>query len=106
MSKNKHDLLLINAKGLKKLVSRTPIYGEPNTNIDVYHSKTGQLIQRKKVGDKGSLNKEYNRPHNNHNNSDHAHDYNGPIRSSERKLTKKEQREFDKAKKKRRFVIK
>ncbi len=58
MSKNKHDLLLINAKGLKKLVSRTPIYGEPNTNIDVYHSKTGQLIQRKKVGDKGSLNKD------------------------------------------------
>ena len=32
MSKNKHDLLLINAKGLKKLVSRTPIYGEPNNH--------------------------------------------------------------------------
>ena len=48
MSKHKHDLLLINAKGLKKIVSRMPIYGEPNTNIDVYHSKTG-FSERKSV---------------------------------------------------------
>ena len=89
-------------KGEKSDSSRTPITGEPNTNMDKYGKNDGRLIQRRKFGndgaartdlDVGGMHKPY----------DHGHDYGEKGRTDDRPLTKQEQQELDKAKRKRRF---
>lgn len=90
-------------KGVKSDERLSPIQGVPNTNLDTYSKKDGKFKGRRKFGEDGFANKDLNVGHYDHNKQDHAHDYNGTLRSEKRNLTKKEQRELNKAKKKRRF---
>lgn len=90
-------------KGFKTDSKRTSVRGFPNTNLDTYNKNDGKLRGRKKYGADGFAVKDLNVGHYDHNKEDHAHDYHGTKRSEKRSLTKKEQRELDKAKKKRRF---
>lgn len=82
----------------------TPMTGEPNTNLDTREKKTGKFVQRRKFDEDGNAYKDLDIGHESHRQSDHVHDIKDKIRSNEaRKPTKKEQREINKAKKKRRF---
>lgn len=81
----------------------TPLKGEPNTNLDTYHKESGKLHSRRKFGQDGSAVKDMDVA-DKHRPADHAHDFDGAVRSkSARPLTKKERKEMEKAKKKRRF---
>ncbi len=80
-----------------------PMKGEPNSNLDTYHKESGKFYSRRKYGKDGYAVKdmdvaEKTKPY------DHVHDISYNDRPHEdRKPTKQEQREMDKAKKKRRF---
>jgi len=89
-------------KGEKLDSMRTPITGEPNTNMDKYGKNDGRLIQRRKYGDDGVAVKDLD-VGGTHKPYDHGHDYVGKGRMDDRPLTKQEQRELNKAKKKRRL---
>lgn len=83
--------------------TRTPMTGEPNTNIDTYRKADGRLKQRRKIGTNGKAYVDLDvadchKPY------DHAHDIHDGVRThSDRSLSLQEKREIDKAKKKRRF---
>lgn len=81
---------------------RTPIDGEPNSFLDTYRKSDGHIFRRRKFGKNGKAYVDLDTPHL-HNNTEHAHDYDGMNRRSARPLTTKEVREMKKAKKKRRF---
>ena len=91
-------------KGIPKNDRRqTPMQGAPNSNLDTYNKKDGTFSGRRKFGKDGKAKKDYD-VSDNHKKYDHVHDIKGKKRDSvDRRPTKKEQREIDKAKKKRRF---
>ena len=93
-------------KGVKNDERRTSMTGAPNTNLDTREKKSGKLIQRRKYDKKGNAYKDLDVADKNHKKYDHVHDIKNKIRSkNSRKPTKKEQRELNKAKKKRRFWL-
>lgn len=81
----------------------TPLKGVPNTNLDTYSKKDGRLKKRRKFGQDGNALKDYDSPHG-HKPYNHAHDFGLNGRDSQgRDLSFSEEREFEKAKRKRRF---
>ncbi len=92
-------------KGFENDDQRTPMRGEPNTNLDTREKATGKLHSRRKFGADGKAVKDLDVGSDVHA-DDHAHDiiFDGskPDRQLKRNLSKKEQREINKAKKKRR----
>lgn len=103
MSKKKSNPLFHHGKNIPKTDSPiTPMKGEPNTNLDKYGKRDGKLRSRRKFGGDGNAVKDLDVAHK-HNPQDHAHDIKNKERSGGRPLTKKEAKEFQKAKKKRRF---
>jgi hypothetical protein len=90
-------------KGIKSDSFRSSLKGSPNTNLDTYNKETGKFCSRKKYGNDGCVVKDLEVGHFDHNMNDHAHDYEGWNRLDYRDLSRKEQRELSKAKKKRRF---
>ena len=101
--KKKENRFFHLGKGIRTDERLTPRKGVPNTNLDTYDKVTGRFHNRKKYGSDGSAEKDLSVGHFNHNTEDHAHDYNGNSRSDKRSLSRTEQRELFKAKKKRRF---
>lgn len=88
-------------KGIKSDETRSPMTGAPNTNIDFRRKKTGILIRRRKLDNNGNAyvdldEADINHPYN------HSHDIHDKKRDDPRHMTKKEMREFVKARKKRR----
>lgn len=83
--------------------------GVPNTNVDVRDCLTGEIYVRHKVGADGHFYKDYNvaeKPRGKHSDKikekDHKHMYDGLKRKKRASpLNKKEQAEFNKAKRKR-----
>lgn len=90
-------------KGFKNDDARSPIVGEPNTNLDFYDKQTGKFVSRRKFDKNGNAEKDLDKQHSTHGNKDHGHDYSGKNRGCERPLNPKEKREINKASKKRRF---
>lgn len=86
----------------KSRTGRKPTKGEPNTNLDTYNSKTGLFRSRRKFDSKGFAYKDMDVA-DEHKNYDHVHDFIETHRENDRNPTKKEKREFKKAKRKRRF---
>lgn len=76
--------------------------GFPNSNIDIRNKYTGEIIQRKKIGVKGNVIKDYDYYHRGKKDK-HVHDYLGNDRQDRRKPNKKEDIEMKKAEKKRRW---
>ena len=104
MRRRKQTKLFHIGAGVKNDDARTSLEGKPNTNLDTYRKEDGKFTSRKKYGEDGRAKKDLDAGHYDHNQKDHAHDYNGNKRSAEREnLTKQERRELNKAKKKRRF---
>ena len=91
-------------KGIKPTdKGHAPLVGSPNSNLDTYYKETGKLHRRRKFGTDGRAVKDYDAA-DYHHSHDHAHDFNGTVRGNKsRNLTKQERREFEKAKRKRRF---
>lgn len=91
-------------KGGKDDKGITPLKGAPNTNLDTYDKRNGRLKSRRKYGKDGNAFVDFDTA-DRHKKYDHAHDIDvnkTPIRSKEdRKLTRKEKRELNKAKRKR-----
>lgn len=105
MSKKKHkrNAFFHIGKNIPKNDRRnTPFAGEPNTNLDTYDKRSGKLRRRRKFGKDGRAYLDMDAPHLS-NEHDHAHDIEGSVRMTGRSFNKKERREFDKAKRKRRF---
>lgn len=92
-----------------KSIGREPNKGVPNTNIDVRDCHTGEIYVRHKVGSDGHFTKDYNvaekpkaKKSDKVKEKDHKHVYNGLKRNKKAlPLNKKEQAEFNKAKRKR-----
>ena len=82
----------------------TSFEGPPNTNLDTYDKTTGRFLQRRKYGKDGYATKDYD-VGNQHKNRDHVHDVSREVGRSvnDRDPNKAEQREINKAKRKRRF---
>ncbi len=77
--------------------------GEPNTNMDIYRKRDGRFHRRRKFGKDGYATKDLDSAEGEPNQGDHVHDINKGKRSTKhREPTKKEQREINKAKRKRR----
>ena len=93
-----------------KLISKTdigskPLKGEPNTNIDSYRKKDGVFTSRRKINHKGDAYVDLDVA-DSHRPYDHAHDLVRlkDFHKNHRPLTKREEREINKAKKKRKFM--
>lgn len=87
----------------KNNTNSKPLTGIPNTNLDTYHSVTGMFRSRRKFGSTGFATKDMDVSDEKHP-YDHVHDFeNGKRSKIRRKPTKKERKEFKKAKRKRRF---
>ena len=91
-------------KGIPKNThGKKPMKWVPSTYLDTYNAKTGRFRARRKFGEDGWAYKDMDIA-DSHKNSDHIHDIKSSSRSSEdRNPTKKEQKELNKAKKKRKF---
>ncbi len=89
-------------KGVRKVDTRSAIKGVPNTNIDFYDADTGKFVMRRKIGSDGFAKKDLDKAHSTHNKNDHVHDFIDLRRIDERPTTSREQREINKASKKRR----
>ena len=92
-------------KGIpKNNTSSKPLKGVPNTNLDTYNSTTGAFRSRRKFGVTGFAVKDMDVSDEKHP-IDHVHDFkNGKRIKIPRKPTKKERKEFRKAKRKRRIL--
>lgn len=101
--KKENNKTLQVGKGYRRVGTRSPIEGEPNTNLDFYDNKTGEFVSRRKFNSRGKAEKDLDKGHKSHNKEDHAHDFGNNKRGGERPLLKKEKREIKKASKKRRF---
>ena len=99
--KKKRPIMYYYGKGIKKTISnRSPIYGEPNSNIDFRGIDDGTLHRRRKIGYNGVAIKDYDSP-DQHKPYIHVHDFVGEVRSPEdRPPTKREAREYNKARSK------
>lgn len=104
MSNKKKERYWYFGKNLPKTdLSRSPIKGEPNSNIDFYETKNGKFHRRRKIGYDGRAYVDLDVADITHK-EDHANDYlSDGRRCVPRILTKKEKKELNKAKKKRRF---
>lgn len=90
-------------KNVKNDDYNTPMTGAPNTNLDTYFKDSGKIYQRRKYDSDGNAYVDMDAAHP-WVDYDHSHDIKDKKRSNEhRRMTKKEQREFNKAKRKRRF---
>ena len=91
-------------KGKKKVNERiTDFNGAPNSNMDKYDMRNGKSVSRRKFNSKGKAYIDLDVATPKHD-FDHAHDIDADkkIRSSPRKkLTRKERRELNRAKRKR-----
>lgn len=93
-------------KGIAKTdIGSKPLKGEPNSNIDSYSKRNGAFVSRRKINVKGKAYVDLDvgdmhRPY------DHAHDLTSlnDFHKNHRLLTKREQKEINKAKRKRRFM--
>ncbi|MDE6441609.1 MAG: hypothetical protein K2L12_02525 [Clostridia bacterium] len=93
-------------KGGKDDKGTTPLHGAPNTNLDTYDKRNGRFKSRRKFGKDGNAFVDLDTKHTCGVDYDHAHDINvknkkQPRSSEHRKLTRKERREVNKAKRKR-----
>ena len=103
MKKNKSSKQFFFGKNLPKSDSqRSPVKGEPNSNIDFYNKKDGSFHRRRKIGSSGIAIKDLDNK-DGHKDRFHVHDYIGYDRQEQREPSKQEAREFNKAKRKRRF---
>ena len=81
----------------------TSLKGPANTNIDKYDKRTGKFVSRRKFNKFGIAIKDMDVP-DSHKSYDHIHDIVGSYRNIiDRRPTKKEQKEINKARNKRRF---
>lgn len=77
--------------------------GEPNTNMDMYRKRDGKFHRRRKFGKDGYATKDLDAADGQPKQGDHVHDISKETgRGVHREPTKKEQREINKAKRKRR----
>ena len=91
-------------KGISKTAyDRKPMKWFPWTYIDTYNVDNGMFRSRRKFGSDGWAYKDLDTS-DNHKPYDHVHDIQKGKRSSDRKPNKQERKEFEKAKKKRRFL--
>ncbi len=82
---------------------RKPFVGSPNSNMDTYDKKDGRFSSRRRFGNDGYAVKDLDIA-DSHKSYDHVHEITYNYRSlDDRKPSKQEQREINKAKKKRRF---
>ena len=104
MGKRKTTTIFYVGKNLEKSDSvHSPITGERNSNIDFYNKATGDFHRRRKIGKSGNAIKDYDAP-DLHKSKIHVHDFVGKQRITEdRAPNKQEQREINKARKKKRF---
>ena len=87
-------------RGVRSDSPVTPLSGVPNTNLDRYNKKTEKFVSRRKFGESGAAEKDLDVA-DRHKSYDHAHDFDGNRRSvSDRLLTKREQKEIKKQKRK------
>ena len=87
----------------KNNINSRPLKGIPKTFIDTYNSTTGKFRSRRMFGSTGIAIKDMDVSDEKHP-YDHIHDFeNGKRSKIRRKPTKKERKEFKKAKRKRRF---
>ncbi len=94
----------------KKSRDNNPVKGYPNSNIDFYDKNTGKLHRRRKIGQSGSAAIDYDVADAYHD-KDHSHKWFGFGKDLKREykgqpLNKKQQKEFNKAKKKRKGIKK
>lgn len=95
---------LYHGKGISKTVyGSKPMRWFPRTNIDTYNVDTGRFRSRRKFGMDGWAYKDLDTP-DNHKPYDHVHDIQKGRRLPDRKPTRQEYEELEKAKKKRRFL--
>lgn len=102
---NKSYKQFYHGKNIHKTIEQhKPIKWIPNTYIDTYNIKTGKFRSRRKFGKNGLVYKDMDTA-DSHRPYDHIHDWFGKNRSKQPRLpNKKERVEFDKAKRKRRFL--
>ena len=80
-----------------------PIKWIPGSYLDTYNAETGMFRSRRKFGDDGWAYKDMDTA-DNHKPYDHIHSIHMGQRFKDSKPNKAEKKEFDKAKKKRRFL--
>ena len=104
MSKKKKGTSLFHqGKERKDDICHTSFNGPSNTNLDTYRKGDGRLHQRRKYGADGYAVKDYDMPDYSKK-YEHVHDISRETgRGEKRPPNKKEQREINKAKRKRRF---
>ena len=93
-------------KGIPKTdVGSRPLKSAPKSNVDLYRKKDGRLSSRRKFDCKGKAYVDLDVA-DSHRPYDHAHDLSSldAFHKNHRLLTPKEQRELNKAKRKRRFM--
>lgn len=91
-------------KGMTKTTfGSRPMTWIPGTYIDTYNSETGKFRSRRKFGKDGWAYKDLDTA-DHHKPYDHVHDINKGKRFDDRHPSKSERKEFQKAKKKRRFM--
>ena len=91
-------------KGISKTpFGQKPMKWFPWTYIDTYNADTGRFRSRRKFGSDGWAYKDLDTP-DNHKPYDHVHNIQKGNRAPDRKPNKQERKEFEKAKKKRRFL--
>ena len=110
MAKKKQVYTFFKGKNISGVGARSPVKGVPNTNIDFYDIATGKLKVRRKINEIGNAVKDLDVKHEDHGDSDHMHVFvkkDGIIvRGPAQGLDKKDERELNKAKKKRRLLRK
>lgn len=87
----------------KTAYDRKPMKWIPWTYLDTYNAESGKFRSRRKFGSDGWAYKDMDTP-DEHKPYDHVHDINKGQRASDRRPNKQERKEFEKAKKKRRFL--
>ncbi len=92
------------SKGMPKTtLGRKPMKWFPWSYLDAYNTETGKFRSRRKFGPDGWAYKDMDTA-DNHKPYDHVHDICKGKRFDDRKPSKAEKKEFEKAKKKRRFL--
>lgn len=91
-------------KGFPKTQYKSkPFQWIPFSYIDTYNAYTGRFRSRRKFGSDGWAYKDLDTP-DDHKPYDHVHDIKNGKRAKDRKPNRQERKEFEKAKKKRRFM--
>lgn len=85
----------------------SPLTGVPNTILNTYSKLTGKIVQSRRYDSNGSAILDLDAGHQSHKNkNDHAHDFVSGKRQEGRPFYPKEEKQFNKAKRKRRFRTK